>query len=78
MGAIITRSRFNCKLFFYGDIEAIPGFDQREYAAPSGCFPVVLKGTGQVRILAVSRLPAAQYRAMVEHAESPSRVKEDI
>lgn len=51
-----------------GDIDAVPGFDPREYAAHGGAFPVVVRGTGQVGTIAVSGLPGPEDHALVVRA----------
>ena len=47
-----------------GDYDAIPGLDQKEFAAHGGSFPLVLKGTGRIGTLTVSGLPGAEDHAM--------------
>lgn len=51
-----------------GDIDAMPTFDVREYAAHGGAFPVVVRGTGQVGTITVSGLPGAEDHALVVRA----------
>ena len=51
-----------------GDIDAMPGFDVRDYAAHGGAFPVVVRGTGQVGTIAVSGLPGIEDHALVVRA----------
>lgn len=51
-----------------GDIDAMPGFDVRDYAAHGGAFPVVVRGTGQVGTITVSGLPGIEDHALVVRA----------
>ena len=51
-----------------GDIDAMPTFDARDYAAHGGAFPVVVRGTGQVGTITVSGLPGAEDHALVVRA----------
>ncbi|MFC3457808.1 heme-degrading domain-containing protein [Massilia haematophila] len=51
-----------------GDIDAMPTFDVREYAAHGGAFPVVVRGTGLVGTITVSGLPGPDDHALVVRA----------
>ncbi|WP_267873618.1 heme-degrading domain-containing protein [Massilia sp. Se16.2.3] len=48
-----------------GDIDAMPGFDARDYAAHGGAFPIVVEGSGQIGTITVSGLPGPQDHALV-------------
>ena len=51
-----------------GDIDAMPAFDVREYAAHGGAFPVLVRGTGQVGTMTVSGLAGVEDHALVVRA----------
>lgn len=62
-----------------GDIDAMPLFDVREYAAHGGSFPVVVKGTGQVGTITVSGLPGPDdHQLVVSVLKDYLKVKEDV
>ncbi|VXC34396.1 heme-degrading domain-containing protein [Massilia sp. 9I] len=62
-----------------GDIDAIPSFDIREYAAHGGSFPVVVKGTGQVGTITVSGLPGPDdHRLVVTVLKDYLKVREAL
>ena len=62
-----------------GDIDAMPTFDVKEYAAHGGSFPVVVKGTGQVGTITVSGLPGpSDHQLVVDVLKDYLRLKEDI
>jgi endoglucanase len=48
-----------------GDIDAMPAFDVRDYAAHGGSFPLTIRGTGQVGTVTVSGLPGPEDHALV-------------
>lgn len=62
-----------------GDIDDVPGFDPREYAAHGGSFPVVIKGSGQVGTITVSGLPGPDdHRMVVSVLKDHLKVKEQL
>ncbi|MCC2954722.1 heme-degrading domain-containing protein [Massilia sp. IC2-477] len=62
-----------------GDIDAMPTFDVKEYAAHGGSFPVVVKGTGQVGTITVSGLPGpSDHQLVVDVLKDYLKLKEDI
>lgn len=51
-----------------GDIDQLPGLDQREFAAHGGSFPLTVRGAGRIGTITVSGLPGPEDHQMVVDA----------